>query len=104
MYQMPAARVVSLFHTGADETIPQAYRALNAWLGRNGLVSHGPKCEIYWVERLDGSEHESLTEIRVAAFLVADARRAAPHGVSVRLPHEFLKSQQDTTEDRIVER
>jgi DNA-binding transcriptional MerR regulator len=68
VYQMPAARVVSLIHTGTDETIPRAYRALNAWLGRNNLVSRGPKCEIYWIEPPRGGEGESLTEIRLRVF------------------------------------
>lgn len=65
VYQMPAARVVSLFHSGADQTIPLAYKTLNAWLGRNSLVSRGPKCEIYWVEAPKGRDGESLTEIRL---------------------------------------
>lgn len=65
VYQMPAARVVSLFHTGADQTIPQAYHALNVWLGRNSFVSRGPKCEIYWIEPQKGRYSESLTEIQL---------------------------------------
>lgn len=65
VYQMPAARAVSLFHSGADETILQAYQALNTWLGRNNLVSRGPKCEIYWLEPPKGRDGESLTEIRL---------------------------------------
>lgn len=65
VYQMPAARTVSLFHNGADETIPQAYQALDAWLGRNSFVSRGPKCEIYWVEPPTRRDGESLTEIRL---------------------------------------
>lgn len=65
VYQMPAARAVSLFHSGADENIPQAYQALNTWLGRNNLVSRGPKCEIYWLEPPKGKPGESLTEIRL---------------------------------------
>ena len=68
VYQMPAARAVSLFHTGADETIPQAYQSLNAWLRRNSLVSRGPKCEIYWIEPPQGGDGESLTEIRLPVF------------------------------------
>jgi effector-binding domain-containing protein len=62
-YQMPAARIVSLFHTGADQTIPQAYQALNAWMRRNSLVTRGPKCEIYWVEPPKGKDGESLTHL-----------------------------------------
>lgn len=65
VYHMPAVRVVSLFHTGAEESIPQAYQALHTWLGRSGFVSRGPKCEIYWVEPPKGREGESLTEIRL---------------------------------------
>jgi DNA-binding transcriptional MerR regulator len=65
VYQLPKARVVSLFHIGSDQTIPQAYQALSAWLGRNSLVSRGPKCEIYWVEPPKGRDGESLTEIRL---------------------------------------
>lgn len=68
VYQMPAARVVSLFHSGADQTIPQAYKTLNAWLGQNRLVSRGPKCEIYWVEPPKGRDGEALTEIRLPVF------------------------------------
>lgn len=65
VYQMPAARVASLFHTGADQTIPQAYQAMSSWLGRNRLFSRGPKCEIYWIEPPKGRDGESLTEIQV---------------------------------------
>lgn len=65
VYQMPATRMVSLLHAGGDETIPQAYQALHAWLGSNGLVSRGPKCEIYCVEPPQGRDGESLTEIRL---------------------------------------
>lgn len=65
VYQMPGARVVSLFHSGPDHTIPQAYQALNAWLGRNRIISRGPKCEIYWIEPQKGRDDESLTEIRL---------------------------------------
>ena len=68
VYQMPAARVVSLLHSGADQTIPQAYKTLNAWLGQNSLVSRGPKCEIYWVEPPKGRDGEALTEIRLPVF------------------------------------
>lgn len=68
VYQMPTARVVSLFHSGADQTIPLAYKTLNAWLGQNSLVSRGPKCEIYWVEPPAGRDGESLTEIRLPVF------------------------------------
>lgn len=68
VYQMPAARAASLFHTGADEAIPQAYQSLNVWLRRNSLVSRGPKCEIYWIEPPHGRNGESLTEIRLPVF------------------------------------
>ena len=68
VYELPAARVASLLHTGTDETIPQAYRALCAWVARNNSVSRGPKCEIYWVEPRKGRECESLTEIRLPVF------------------------------------
>ena len=68
VYEMPAARVASLIHTGADESIPQAYQALHAWMGRNSLVSRGPKCEIYWIEPCNGKASESLTEIRLPIF------------------------------------
>lgn len=75
VYQMPAARVVSLLHAGADETIPQAYQALHAWLGRNSFVSRGPKCEIYWIEPRQGSDGESLTEIRLPVFPSGNSSR-----------------------------
>lgn len=76
VYQMAAARVASLFHTGGDETISQAYQALHAWLGRNRIVSRGPKCEIYWIESPNGREGESLTEIRLPVFPAANRSRA----------------------------
>lgn len=66
VYQMPAIRVASFLHSGSDESIPQAYQALNAWLRRNKLVSRGPKWEIYWNEPPKEKEDESLTEIRLA--------------------------------------
>ena len=75
LFQMPAARAVSLLHTGADETIPQAYQALHSWLERNSLVSRGPKCEIYWIEP-KAREDESLTEIRLPVFSKGDRSRA----------------------------
>jgi len=68
VYQLPAARVVSLIHSGTDETIPHAYQTLHAWLGRNDFVSRGPKCVIYWIEPPKGSEGESLTEIQLQVF------------------------------------
>lgn len=76
VYEMPAARVVSLFHTGSEHTVPQAYRALYAWLGKNNFVSRGPKCEIYWIEPDNGKDKESLTEIRLPVSS-SDGRRNA---------------------------
>jgi len=76
VYQMSAVSVVSLFHTGVDQSIPRAYHALHAWLGRNGLVSRGPKCEIYWSEPANGREGESLTEIRLPVFPNRNRSRA----------------------------
>jgi effector-binding domain-containing protein len=87
VYRMSAVRVVSLFHTGVDQTIPQAYHALQAWLGRNGLFSRGPKCEIYWSEPAEGREGEALTEIRLPVFpnrnraVRKPAPREGPQGV-----------------------
>lgn len=75
VYPMPGVRVASLFHTGTDNTIPQAYQALHAWLARNRFVSSGPKCEIYWIESPKGSEGESLTEIRLPIFPAANRSR-----------------------------
>jgi DNA-binding transcriptional MerR regulator len=76
VYEMPAARVVSLFHTGSEHTVPQAYGALYAWLGKNNFVSRGPKCEIYWIEPGKRNDKESLTEIRLPVF-PSDGRRHA---------------------------
>lgn len=74
-YQMPAGRVASVFHLGTDQTIPQAYRALHVWIKRNGFVSEGPKCEIYWIEPQEGKREESLTEIRLPIFPEGNLRR-----------------------------
>jgi DNA-binding transcriptional MerR regulator len=74
-YQMPAARVASVFHTGTEQTIPQAYKALQVWVKRSGFISDGPKCEIYWIEPRDGKIEESLTEIRLPLFPVGNHRR-----------------------------
>lgn len=79
VYQMPAARTVSLLHSGNDETIPQAYQALNAWLGRNKFVSRGPKCEIYWNEPRKGKEGKSLTEIRLPVVPCGSRREGRSH-------------------------
>ena len=68
VYQMPATRVASVFHTGADNAIPQAYKTVQAWLGKSNFVSRGPKCEIYWREPRKGGDDESLTEIRLPVF------------------------------------
>jgi effector-binding domain-containing protein len=67
-YQMPAVRVASVFHTGPEQTIPQAYKALQVWTKRSGFVCEGPKCEIYWIEPQEGKREESLTEIRLPVF------------------------------------
>lgn len=67
-YQMPAARVASVFHTGTEQTIPLTYKALQLWMKKAGFVSHGPKCEIYWMEPREGKMEESLTEIRLRIF------------------------------------
>lgn len=75
VYQMPAARMISLLHSGTDESIPRAYQALQAWMGRNRLISRGPKCEIYWIEPGKGKEGESLTEIRLPVLPMAAANR-----------------------------
>jgi DNA-binding transcriptional MerR regulator len=74
-YQMPATRVASIFHTGEEQTIPQAYKALQVWVKRSGFVSDGPKCEIYWIEPREGKMEESLTEIRLPLFPVGNHRR-----------------------------
>ncbi len=74
-YQMPAARVASAFHAGEEQTIPQAYNALQAWVKKNGFVSEGPKCEIYWIEPREGKKEESLTEIRLPLFPAGNHRR-----------------------------
>ena len=81
VYEMPAARTASLLHSGTEETIPQAYQALNAWLGRNNFVSRGPKCEIYWNEPPKGKEGESLTEIRLPVFPTGNRIRAQSRAV-----------------------
>jgi len=75
-YQMPAARVASIFHAGEDQTIPQAYQAVQSWVKRNGFHSYGPKCEIYWIEHREGKLEESLTEIRLPIFPGGAHRRA----------------------------
>lgn len=75
VYQMPATRMVSLLYYGTDESIPRAYQELQAWMGRNSLISRGPKCEIYWIEPSKGKEGESLTEIRLPVLPMAAANR-----------------------------
>ena len=75
-YQMPAVRVASLFHAGEEQTIPQAYQAVQSWVKKNGFLSHGPKCEIYWIDPRRGKTDESLTEIRLPIFPGRDYRRA----------------------------
>ncbi len=74
-YQRPAARVASVFHTGKEQTIPQAYKALQVWMKKSGFVSQGPKCEIYWIEPREGKMEESLTEIRLPLFPARNHRR-----------------------------
>lgn len=74
-YQMPVTRVASLFHTGGEQTSPRAYKALQAWLEKNNLTAHGPKCEVYWLEPSEDKPGESLTEIRLAVA----GRGGRPH-------------------------
>jgi DNA-binding transcriptional MerR regulator len=74
-YQMPATRVASVFHTGTERTIPQAYNALQVWVKKNGFISEGPKCEIYWIEPREVKTEESLTEIRLPVFPANNLRR-----------------------------
>lgn len=75
-YQMPAARVASVFHAGEEQTIPQAYKTLQSWVTKNGFVPRGPKCEIYWIEPREGKADEPLTEIRFAVVPGNDQRKA----------------------------
>jgi effector-binding domain-containing protein len=74
-YRMPASRVASVFHTGEEQTIPQAYKALQAWVKKNKFISHGPKCEIYWIEPRNGKMDDCLTEIRLPIFPAGNHRR-----------------------------
>ena len=75
-YQMPVARVASIFHAGEEQTIPQAYQAVQSWVKKNGFLSHGPKCEIYWIDPRGGKTDESLMEIRLPIFPGRDHWRA----------------------------
>jgi len=77
VYQMPATRMVSLFHTGSDQTIPRVYQTLQAWLKKNKFVSHGPKWEVYWLEPVQGNEEEALAEIRLPVLQRGECNRAA---------------------------
>jgi len=77
VYQMPATRMVSLFHTGSDQTIPRVYQTLQAWLKKNKFVSRGPKWEVYWLEPVQGNEEEALAEIRLPVLQRGECNRAA---------------------------
>jgi DNA-binding transcriptional MerR regulator len=74
-YLMSAARVASVLHAGGEQTIPQAYKAVQTWIKKNKLLSYGPKCEIYWIEPREEKNDESLTEIRLAVIPNGGHRR-----------------------------
>ena len=59
-YQLPAATIASVFHSGTEDTVSRSYETLNRWLSQNDFYLQGAKREIYWIEK--GSE--PLTEIQ----------------------------------------
>jgi effector-binding domain-containing protein len=61
---LPAAQVASTLHTGAYDTILQAYGALGTWVASNGYRIAGPSREIYLKSHESGPPEGFLTEIQ----------------------------------------
>jgi DNA-binding transcriptional MerR regulator len=59
-YQLPAATIASVFHSGSDATVSRSYDQLNQWLAQSDFRLQGAKREIYWIEK----GVEPLTEIQ----------------------------------------
>jgi DNA-binding transcriptional MerR regulator len=63
-YQLPAATIASVFHSGSDDTVFQSYDELNRWLAKNDFRLQGAKREIYWIEDARKTGSAPLTEIQ----------------------------------------
>lgn len=64
VYELPAATVASVLHTGGDATLSESYKTISRWLDSSTFRLHGPKREIYWREDDAKSQGQSLTEIQ----------------------------------------
>jgi DNA-binding transcriptional MerR regulator len=63
-YQLPAATIASVFHSGGDNTVSRSYEELNRWLATTDFRLQGAKREIYWIEDSGKIGGEALTEIQ----------------------------------------
>ena len=46
--ELPATRAAVTWHHGSYDTIGQAFRAVDAWIEKEGLERTGPPWEVYW--------------------------------------------------------
>ncbi len=61
---LPAARVVSVLHTGPYPGVGAAYEKIFAYLGSHGLAPAGPTRELYFNDPAEVPETELLTEVQ----------------------------------------
>ncbi len=63
--EVPGAHVVFTTHQGPYRGVPDAYRALFAWLEENGRTAAGPAREVYLNDPQDVPESELLVEVSI---------------------------------------
>jgi len=57
--ELVASQAAVTFHHGPYESLPDAYRAVEAWLQENAREASGPPWEVYWVGPMDGQPAEN---------------------------------------------
>jgi effector-binding domain-containing protein len=63
--EVPGAHVLSTTHKGPYLGVPEAYRALFAWLEENDREAAGPAREVYLNDPHDVPESELLVEVSI---------------------------------------
>ena len=66
VYELPAGSMASIVHNGAFDQLPNAYRALEAWVAANGYRVCGGKRELYHYAQdpLRSDDDSYVTEIQ----------------------------------------
>jgi DNA-binding transcriptional MerR regulator len=76
-YQLPAATIASVFHSGSEDTVSRSYEELNRWLAKSDFRLQGAKREIYWIADGGQTGSEPLTEIQYPLARGAARRSSA---------------------------